>query len=98
MEVADTEFKRALGLMFRRGGEMLFIFEEEVKLPVWTPFMFFPLDLFFLDRNKKLTEVKRNLVPWRIYAPKKPYRYFFESAAGKCTEKIVVSRIKKKLN
>ena len=83
MQIADTIWKRTLGLMFRKNGEMLFIFEKDVRFSVWTPFMKFPIDVFFLDKNKEVIEVKRNLKPWRIYKPKNYYRYFFEAKAGK---------------
>jgi len=83
MEVADRGFKRTLGLMFRKDGEMLFVFEENVRFVVWTPFMRFPIDVFFLNEKKKVVEVKRDLKPWRIYRPSKSYRYFFEAKEGK---------------
>ena len=83
MQVADTMWKRALGLMFRRSGEMIFIFKKDVNFSVWTPFMRFCIDVFFLNENKKTVEIKRDLKPWRIYRPKNKYRYFFESKTGK---------------
>ncbi len=83
MEVADTLLKRTLGLMFRKDGEMLFAFDRDVRFSVWTPFMRFPIDVFFLDSKKQIAEIRRNLAPWRIHRPAGKYRYFFEARAGK---------------
>lgn len=83
MEVADTTFRRTLGLMFRRKGEMLFTFPFDSRFSIWTPFMRFPIDLFFIDKNFKLVETRRGMVPWRFHKPRKTYRYLFEAPAGK---------------
>jgi len=93
MEIANTMSKRALGLMFRKDGEMLFDFLFDVRFSVWTPFMRFSLDVFFLDKNLNVVDVKRNLVPWKFYKSKKKYRYFFESITGKYKEEAVISLV-----
>ena len=83
MELADTVGKRALGLMFRKDGEMFFDFPCDVRFSVWTPFMRFPIDIFFIDKNGKVVEQRKNMVPWRFHKPKKKYRYFFEARSGR---------------
>ncbi len=99
MEVADTIGKRTLGLMFRKNGEMFFSFPFDVRFSVWTPFMRFPIDIFFIDDNGEVVDKNIEMVPWRFYRPKKSYRYFFEAMAGRyesLPEK-VVNYINKKL-
>lgn len=96
MELANTIFKRTLGLMFRKDGEMLFYFPFNVRFSIWTPFMRFPLDLFFMDRDFKVVDAKRDMKPWRFYKPMYPYRYFFEAKAGKY--KSPPKEVKKVLN
>ncbi len=80
--------------MFRKSGEMLFVFKKDVRYSVWTPFMKFSIDVFFLDGKGKVVEVKRNLKPWKIYKPRKSYRYFFESEAGKYNEREVEALVR----
>jgi len=97
MEIAYNLFKRIFGLMFRKNGEMIFVFEKDVDHSVWTPFMNFPIDVFFLNKNFEVVDVKRDLKPWKIYKPLKKYRYFFESERGKYTEKSVSKMVKKQI-
>ena len=33
-------------------------------------FVFFPIDVLFLDKNKKVVELKENFKPFSIYFPK----------------------------
>ncbi|UCG95801.1 MAG: DUF192 domain-containing protein [archaeon] len=96
MEIADTVFSRARGLMFRKEPvDMLFVFPGDVRFSIWTPFMFFQIDLFFLDRDFRVVESRKKLAPWRFYRPKKKYRHLFESEAGKYSDKEVCSLLNK---
>jgi len=83
MDIANSFWKRILGLMFRKDGEMLFVFEKDVDYSVWTPFMRFPIDIFFMDKDFNVVDVRKNLGPWKIYKPSGKYRYFFESRKGR---------------
>lgn len=97
MEVADTFLKQLLGLMFRKDGEMLFVFNRDIQQSVWTPFMNFNIDIFFFDKDLNLVGKKKNMKPWRIYFPKKKYKYFFESKAGKYKKEEVLRKINDKV-
>lgn len=98
MEVVRTPFGKAMGLMFRREGEMLFVFNRDVRFSVWTPFMRFTLDVFFLDKDFNIVGSKRDFRPWKFCKPRYAYRYFFESVAGKYSEKKVRFMVEKALN
>lgn len=97
MEVADTMMKRALGLMFRKECEMLFTFPFDSRFSIWTPFMRFPIDLFFLDSRFRVVEARENMAPWRFHRPKKAYRYLFEAPAGKYKYEAVSGMVRNKL-
>lgn len=65
-EVADTAASRNKGLLGRTGlpsGGGLWIVPCE---SVHTFFMKFPLDLVYLDRNKKVRKARGNVGPWRL--------------------------------
>src|SRR6185437_15911523 len=67
-EVADTATTRNKGLLGRTGlppGGGLWIVPCE---SVHTFFMKFPLDLVYLDRNRKVKKVRGNVGPWRLSA------------------------------
>lgn len=67
-ETADHSAARNKGLLGRTGlptGGGLWIVPCE---SVHTFFMKFPLDLVYLDRNKKVKKVRDNVGPWRLSA------------------------------
>lgn len=67
-ETADSSATRNKGLLGRTGlptGGGLWIVPCE---SVHTFFMKFPLDLVYLDRNKRVKKVRGNVGPWRLSA------------------------------
>lgn len=67
-EVADTAAARNKGLLGRTGlpvGGGLWIVP---CASVHTFFMKFPLDLIYIDRNKRVKKVRDNVGPWRLSA------------------------------
>lgn len=89
-EVADTPEKRKKGLMFRQElGEdqgMLFVFKEEGIYSFWMKNMRFPLDIIWLDKNKKVVEIYSPALPCRDVCkditPSHPARFVLELKAG----------------
>jgi uncharacterized protein len=68
LEVADSGPKRNKGLLGRQrldAGEGLWIVPCE---SVHTFFMRFPIDLVYLDRNKRIKKVRSAVGPWRLSA------------------------------
>jgi uncharacterized membrane protein (UPF0127 family) len=66
VDAADTSAKRRTGLLNRsrlEPGEGLWIVPCEA---VHSFFMKFPIDVIYLDRQRRVRKVTRNLVPWRI--------------------------------
>lgn len=68
VEVADRGVKRSKGLLGRDGlepGEGLWIVPCEA---VHTFFMRFPIDLVYVDRDKRVKKVRSDVMPWRMSA------------------------------
>ncbi|MGI8770920.1 MAG: DUF192 domain-containing protein [Acidobacteriaceae bacterium] len=68
VEVANHGAKRRRGLLGREGlspGEGLWILPCEA---VHTFGMQFPIDLVYLDRNKRVKKVRSDVPPWRMSA------------------------------
>lgn len=61
VEIANTEFSRRKGLMFRKhlpqNNGMLFVFEKEQILNFWMKNTFIPLSIAFIDRNGIIKEI-----------------------------------------
>jgi len=90
--IADQPWLRMKGLMFEDARKfnyaLLFILPRESKLKaaIHMLFVFFPIDVVWLNSNKKVVDIARNLQPFTPnYTPKKPAKYFVELPAGKAT-------------
>ena len=85
-EVADTFWKRSIGLMFRKriaegSGLLIELPQGRKNCAIHTFFMRFPIDLVFLDPDRKVVDVK-TLTQWRYYNPKKRCRWVLELLEG----------------
>ena len=88
IELADTSSKRARGLMFRRKLDAALIFnlptESRAYASLHMLFVFFPIDVLFLDGNKRIVDIKRNFKPFSLnYTPKKASKYVVELSLGR---------------
>jgi len=92
LEIADAENERILGLMYREnlapGSGMLFIFPELSEHGIWMKNMLIPLDIIWLDENKKIIFISKNFQPCNIkqkcptIKPDKKAKYVLEINAG----------------
>lgn len=57
---------------------LVFIFKKEKINPLHMLFVFYPIDVLFLDKNKKVAEIKNNFKPFTFYTPKKKSKYIIE--------------------
>ncbi len=67
VQVADTEHRRADGLMFQEelpyDEGMLFIFEDSKKRTFWMSNMKFSLDIIWLDSQGNVAHIEKNVPP-----------------------------------
>jgi hypothetical protein len=90
--VADTFFKRAIGLMHRKGlGKnecMLFIFDRPMKEGIWMANMHFAIDIVWVGSNLEVVDVLKNVEPCSsmfgcpTHYPKRDALYVLEFTAG----------------
>ena len=45
-------------------------------------FVFYPIDVLFLDKNKKIVEIKENFKPFTLHNPKNKAQYIIELPKG----------------
>jgi uncharacterized membrane protein (UPF0127 family) len=90
-ELAVTDEERQQGLMFRDKIEesqgMLFVFEGEDIHAFWMKNMKFPIDILWLDSQRKIVHIEANVPPCTAdpcpsYIPKSPARYVLELKSG----------------
>jgi uncharacterized membrane protein (UPF0127 family) len=94
-ELAITDEERQQGLMFREkinaDQAMLFLFEEEEIHSFWMKNMRFPIDILWLDSQKRIVHLEPNVPPCSSdpcpsYTPGAPAIYVLELQSG-CAEK-----------
>ena len=88
-EIADTPAKRELGLSGRpalpadRG--ILFIFDQPDRHGFWMKDMNFPIDIVWLDENKRVVNITKNLQPNsypQLFYPPQDIKYALEIKAN----------------
>jgi len=90
VEMADTDYARDRGLMFRNSlapeEGMLFAFDKDVLCSMWMKNMRFPLDMLWIDQNKKIVHIRKNVPTCtsscEIITPPVSARYVIEVNAG----------------
>jgi uncharacterized membrane protein (UPF0127 family) len=85
-KVANTFFSRFRGLMLKSGlaedeGLLIEYSRHLGSKSVHGFFMRFPLDLVFIDSEKRVVEIA-GLRPWRVYNPKAECRWVLELNFG----------------
>lgn len=87
-EVADTEESREAGLTQRTALKedqaFLIVYDANDIQPITTRDMQFPVDIVWIDQNKKVAFVARNAVPsvTGVYRPSGKTRYVMMLSAG----------------
>ncbi|MBP6979639.1 DUF192 domain-containing protein [Candidatus Curtissbacteria bacterium] len=94
-DVASDANSRAVGLGGReslaKDAGMLFVFDSEAKHSFWMKNVKFPLDIIWLDKNKKVVHFVKNAQPdtggaLDIYTPPKKAYYVLEVNGGMIDE------------
>ena len=57
------------GLMFSRQKNLVFLFARPSYISLHMLFVFFPIDVLFLDSKKKVVEIKQHILPFTAYVP-----------------------------
>jgi hypothetical protein len=81
--VVGTFLGRMRGLMFsRKPRPIALAFRMERRIPLHMWFVPFPIDVAFLDRNKRVVELLEGFKPWTQHVSRKPAMYAVEMPAG----------------
>lgn len=95
IEVAADDDTRAQGLMFRdrvpEGTGMLFVFPQNGEYPFWMKNTLVPLDMIWIDEQRRVVHVKENVPPCKSdvcpsYPPHAQAKYVLELGAGQAAK------------
>jgi len=82
-ELCSNIFSKSFGLMFsRRPKALIFIFKKEKIISLHMFFVFYPIDVLFLNKNKIIVEIKENFRPFTFYTPKNKAMFIIELPNG----------------
>lgn len=79
---------KALGFMFQKKPKsfgLVFNFNKERKRSLHNFFVFFSLDVMFLNENQEIVEIKERFRPFTMLFPKQKSQYIIELPAGTIT-------------
>jgi hypothetical protein len=82
-KICKSIWSQARGLMFSKKKNLVFVFNDEKRRSLHMFFVFFPIDVLFLDKNKRIVEIKRDFKPFTFYYPKEKSKYIVELAERK---------------
>ncbi len=88
IEIADDAYERQTGLMYREAMQpneaMLFIFDDEIPRAFYMKNTRFPLDIIFVDGDRKIVSIQKNAEPRNESSlpSEGPSKYVLEVLAG----------------
>ena len=88
VEIADSPAKRELGLQYRRDlapdRGMIFLFPAETEQTFWMKNTPIPLDMIFMDHERKIVGIVEQTVPFSLDARSvgKPSQFVLEINGG----------------
>ncbi len=80
-KILRSVFSKAIGLMFSKriiDKGLVFVFDKQMKVDLHMFFVFFPIDVIFLDEDKKVVDLKKEFRPFTIYLSKEKAKYIIE--------------------
>ena len=74
-----THFQHLVGLMLRKHPTIAILeYPQPQIIPIHTWFMFYTINLYYLNENYDLIETKQNLRPFSHYTPRNKSIYVVE--------------------
>ena len=97
-EVLDGVFSKFIGLMFSKEQKkaLIFRFDKEKIISLHMFFVFYPIDVVFLDKNNVVVDKKENFRPFTFFKSNKKAIYAIELPCGiiKKTKTAIGDKIK----
>ena len=96
-EHCKSVISKAKGLMFTKKIKdkgLIFHFNKEKIVALHMFFVFYPIDILFLDKNQRIVEIKKQLKPFATYMPKNKAKYVIELPANSIKNTRIKDKIK----
>ena len=76
--ICKNLFSQSRGLMFRKKQNLIMEFPFEKKISLHNFFVFYPIDVILLNKNKEVIEIKRNFQPFTFWNSNNKAKYVIE--------------------
>lgn len=82
-ELCSDLFSKFRGLMFRQrsSAALIFVFNKETRISLHMVFVFYPIDVLFLNRSREVVDMKEGFKPFTFYRARKGSMYAIELPA-----------------
>jgi uncharacterized protein len=81
-KICESTFSKMKGLMFTlKPKALVFVNNNEIPTPIHMMFMFYPIDVIWLDKDKKVVHIQK-LKPWQ-FSESITAKYVVELPEGK---------------
>ena len=82
--VLSEKREKSKGLMFTRKKDagFIFVFGKSQVLALHTFFMFYPIDVIWIDNRGRIVDSRENLKPFKLVIPDKESCHFIELPSG----------------
>ena len=76
----NSFFSKFRGLMFSKRKNLILVLKKESRINaiIHMFFVFFPIEVYWLDKNKNIVDFRKKVMPFTIAIPKKKAKYIVE--------------------
>lgn len=84
-DIADTFYKRMMGLSLSEKKNMFFLMPYEYRWSLWMFLVNYPIKMIFIDKKKVVIDIKEGKPitsypdTWKTYSPSRPCKYILET-------------------
>ncbi|MBI2655550.1 DUF192 domain-containing protein, partial [Candidatus Woesearchaeota archaeon] len=84
VKACDSILSKSMGLMFslKQKNALIFKFNKEQIISLHMLFVFYPIDVIFLDKRKIVVDLKKNFGPFSFYSSRRKSMYAVELPNG----------------
>ena len=83
VQECNSWFSIFRGLMFSRRKNLLFIFDKERKVGIHMLFVFFSIDVYWLDKDFRVIDLRKKVKPFTFAGSDKKAKYVLEISKNK---------------
>ena len=82
VQECNSWFSIFRGLMFSRRRNLLFVFDKERKVSIHMLFVFFSIDIYWLDEDFRVIDLRKKVKPFTFVESDKKAKYVLEISKG----------------